>query len=229
MDGLDEAARTQIRDFLNGNANPTFNPPHNLIPYVLKADWWLGRYENTKTGRLHWHALIRMKDFDLIDKVYTDEDSYAACQRLMDWVNQQVGSQVRLFGQELKERIQSQNFDESKVFQQWDTSKFSAKMMDKMNTDPRRAFDKPRSHSNYRQYQMIYNVWRSMKANQDILKDLQKAHDARPGENDLFEVEMRRATKKDVKDFTEANQEDVNDFKEANQGNEEQYEEEEEA
>lgn len=81
-------------------------------------------------------------------------------------------------------------------------------MMDKMNTDPRRAFDKPKSHSAYRQYQMLYNVWRSMKSNENILKDLQKAHDTKPGENDLFEVDMRRATKQDIKNFAETKQDE---------------------
>ena len=47
-------------------------------------------------------------------------------------------------------RIQNQNFRQSDM-SMWDTKKFCPKMLDKMNTDPRRQFDKPGSHSNYRQ------------------------------------------------------------------------------
>ena len=63
------------------------------------------------------------------------EGNDATCQKLLDFINCWVGCFIRLFGQELKERLDSANLQ----LKDWDISKqFNPKMVDILNTDPYR-------------------------------------------------------------------------------------------
>jgi hypothetical protein len=73
-------------------------------------------------------------------------------------------------------------------------------MLDRMNKDPDRHFDKPGSHSNYRQFNLLYNVWKSIKENRDLKQNLHN-NNQRPGDDDLFEVAMRISNGKDIRNF----------------------------
>ena len=63
---MDESMKCYIKQFLKSNFK-NFKPVSDKMPYIFRANWYCGKFEPTKAGRIHLHLLVRFLNFKLIN------------------------------------------------------------------------------------------------------------------------------------------------------------------
>lgn len=200
---MTEAARIYIQEFINNqDPNKEFNPPDNISLAMFQAEYYCGKFENTQAARLHFHCLIRLKNWTFFDDIRFSRGDDRMCRRLLEWINKWVGSFIRIFGQELDECIKKADLKP----EDWDLSKpFNPKMVDTLNTDPYRWHQQKNSkYNSYKTLTMLHcildNTRRQMKANQGLEKI---PKNKKLGDDEIFETYLRFSEPNDIKKFSD--------------------------